>query len=674
MVTQTEEQAKLAQRIDDLVMEADFHQARFRETMTDNFNLFLDGHKGDWTEKDGLRRAIINQIQPSILATISVMTSKPSTVKFTPIETGDKSVYFITEEGYNKLLEAASSPDGGHLVELVQQIQPLTAIDGAMGEQLVQLSQRMIDPMTGSVTESVLDSDDVIAMNDRSCAEWMEQGVRILLDQANAEYYIWENIYNTAILGFQPLMPQWNPDSNLLEIYNPHPSNVRIDPTQTTIERAGYFIIEEVIPASEAKAKMPQYAEVIDEVKSEGVIEEDQYFQLGNVYQNTDFKREMVRIRTAWIRWEPYPMSEQEALDAGKVELEVATRPVEVIDPMTGMPAIDPETGVAVTQEEEYETGGFVLAESGRPVKPDSKAWPTRAGVRQVTKIGQYVVDDRESPYSIANRSEIAACWNRNIPIPGGPFGQGEPERLDCLQGVINRCADIIQRHLHYNQHPERLLPESIREQMKNVDDLNSRAGRLWFIKDSLLAVLKGATGLTFPVSPLAPNVVDVMDLFIREIKNVSGNVDALQGQASYAGQSGEAIKALQTAAQGPVAVRSRHTEFLIRRLNLIVADILLNFVPETQWVKMFSKHSHLIALAFRDRIKTMQFDVRVELPSGSGLNTELERQEARENASAGFISLETAREKMGVDASQERERIARERTEMQGAGGASMA
>lgn len=667
-IKQTDEQFELARRIDDLVQEADdaFNSigisdhgfTGLREEANDNLNYFMQGHDGEWTVKNGLKRFSMPLIQTGILSTLSVMTNKPALVRFSPVETGEKPVYYLQEEAIPKLLGDTGGMDLPFDPGMIQPGQPLP--DG-IGEILMEMSRHRLDPDTGQVVPALLDADDVIAINDKTCAEMIQRGVGILLDQSNADYYVYENIYNCSIVGYQPLLCQWNIDSGQLEVSNPHVFNVLIDPIATTIERAGYFILEEICSADEAKARYPDYDKIIDAAKSSGPIERDEDFNIGQVYEDTDFKRDMVRIRHVWIRWEPYPMSESEAMERGLVEER------EVMLDASG----EVWEGDALQLDEEWvdpsgnalvESVGYVLTGTGKPVEFGKRGWPKRTGVRQVLKIGNYIAEDMESPYTIGGKSEIPICWNRNIPLPNCPFGQGEPQRVKDIQYAVNRLVDTSIRHIIYNQSPERVFPASLKEELQRTDDLNSRPDRAHFIKDGMFNELADKVGKTIPIGELPQHIQQFLGYFVDQLNRVLGNTPEMQGIPSYSGQSGEAIRALQAAAQGPVAVRSRHAEFMVRRMNMIAADALINFVPETQWVKMFSKYPQEMALAFRDRIKRMQFDVAVELSTGSGLISLQRAEEARRNRQEGLIDRQTAQEMVGIeDIDKVNERLAEE-------------
>src|SRR5262249_3667613 len=140
---------------------------------------------------------------------------------------------------------------------------------------------------------------------------------------------------------------------------------------------------------------------------------------------NMNFERDMVTVRTAWIRCQMFPMQRDDAVRGGKLEMRVVPsgEPTQATDE-AGNPITDEMGQPSMTQptRQAYYFPGQYDNEATETV-PDNEGdegatmthpqWPMRYGIRQVTIVGTTVIDDRECEWP-----EIPVVVNRNISIP----------------------------------------------------------------------------------------------------------------------------------------------------------------------------------------------------------------------------------------------------------------
>jgi hypothetical protein len=344
--------------------------------------------------------------------------------------------------------------------------------------------------------------------------------------------------------------------------------------------------------------------------------------QMGTVEEEVNFKRKMVTIRTQWIRNTDYgKMDTLEAEEKGLVE--------------------------------SRKDGQWLLTRTQELITEDSVDWPRDVGIRQLTTLPQIdrVVGDIRCPFK-----DIPAPWSKSGIIPNSPHGKGEPDRLCDLQTFINRQFSHIDNNAAYNSYPEEIMPLSLRDQLDDagaLDEMHSHPGRQMFVDDTtfeeyVMPVLgKGGFHVTPPQLP--SGVVQTLQIALQLWDRISGTADALEGRQPSSRTSGKAIDALQQAARGPIAMKGRSTEYVLRWLGTLLIDAIARWLPNTEWKKYLSKYPDVIRADIKERIGKLEYDVSPTIDFNRAASNAQDAQNAEDAMRLGKLTDETYLEKKGI-------------------------
>lgn len=574
---QTQEAQRVIDHIDDLVRESkklrDVHEAQWDQ----NLRRYL-GDQWDRTPPKGLHQYTVNFIQNACIATAAIETEQTPEVALPPRETNEPPVW-VDEQG------------------------------NEVPEDLVATLPVQPDPRTGQPVPM-----GVVPVTDAFVASSLKLHWDIMWEKATGDQWLTANVLNTACIGHQPTLVQWNDQTECFELTDLHQLNCYIDPwaTQNGIPSARYFAFDDVIPAEEAKQRWPEHADVIERNKSTepSVLlggAQGAATQLGWKYTGIGMERDMVLLRTCWERNQPLgPMSPDEAIATGQVR--VSTEFV-----------TDEQTGEAVSQQV-FATADGTLTD---PTLPD---WPQRVGIRQTQILAGKLIDDRECPYR-----DIPILWNINIPIPHEPYGQGEPQRLESLAQGFNRLVSVLLNIVRYYQSPRENIPQSVKNALGDSFKQSGHAhpGRQLVVPDSLLLRFGGKVSFTEDMPELPTSYMELARWLFEIQKFISGHTDVLQGEAK-AGASGRLVQALQEAARGVIGFKARNTAFMLRHMVRLVVGMIVDFLPAESWRRHIKGYPPQVIEALRTRAKSFEYDVKVDVLAGRGSSKQSEREQAQ--------------------------------------------
>ena len=143
---------------------------------------------------------------------------------------------------------------------------------------------------------------------------------------------------------------------------------------------------------------------------------------------------------------------------------------------------------------------------------------------------------------------------------------------------------------------------------------------------------------------------VNLLQILLKLMDEESDNQDVLQGRTGPNVESGRAIGLLQSAARGVIGFKSLFTERAIQHSANIILGMIRDFMPESEWSKIVSKYPIQILRAIKDRAKSLEFDVEVQVVAGKGVSEEAEQNRALTLLASGLMSRQTAMEKMEIN------------------------
>lgn len=654
----------------------------------------------------GLKRSTLNRTQNSVVSNVAGMLNSIA-ARLEPAETSGDATHKLSAQGGQTLWDIIFAPvraverdrdQRGRQAALVRDMTAFTAasqeadeaiashqarlaqlgLDGFDEEQLQGehgptgfLKPRQVRRVRDLIAQGMLEEDDLITMDDTWTAHVGQEVFDRLWNKANAEQAHTVNQLLCAIFGNQPILFQWHTSGQFKHSFtleNVHVLNVWLDHAHDDISRSDYVIFEYVVSLDQALAMFDGDEAVQTALKAaadKGELRNDHY-RRGGIYENHDYKRKMVVLRTGWVRHQQVPMTEEEALEEGLVTREP------LLDEATGAQAVDRLTGQPkwryfLTETDEGEAEGA----SGGEVEPQEDTdhgtpWPNTYGLRQIVVLPQAKkrIQDIRCPYW-----DIPMAWNINLLRPdGSPYGQGEPMRLEAVSQQINRILTILDNHIRWYQFPQRYWPQDVLDkvQVKGFK-LHSRPGAEVGIPRTDWERMMDRGGfdrMTQNIPAVPALYIQLLELYLQEHDNLSGHVDVRQGRAPYSGASGRLVQQLAEEAGGPLALRARWSEWAIERTAKLAIDAIGKWLPEARLQKMLGRYDLPTIREWRRRFLMAEWNVVVELPNGRGSNRSQQRMEAMEMRGAGLLSRQTTMERMGVeDPDAEERRIMEEMT-----------
>jgi len=517
----------------------------------------------------------------------------------------------------------------------LQRIQPLMA----------EWQSLQPDPLSGQpqMMNPVLKPTDIVEINDEMTSDVIKNNCDILWDKGNNSRWLFDNIHLCNIVGWQFALYQFNPEDGTDSLINIHPRHLWLPPEATCIEDADYAILREPMSSSQAITRYPQFKKKIEAyIGDEGSGTPGAAFggryEIGGPWSETTFRRNMIDVWTMWERGQRYPMSPDEALDAGRVEI---------------------EDGAFYVYDED---------DDRQLTNPKAKNWPMRSGVKQTVICAETEIESVECSYW-----DIPIVGNRNIPIPFRWVGQGEPERLEWLDRLIMKLASSLYDIVKFNRSPQLLMPDDVWEALKGQREvMNSHPNRLMHIDGTLYDkyknILAGGRGFYLEPSPFPQQAMELLKEMLQLHDVLSGNTGVLQGRPPSSDSSGVAIESLQQAARGIIGFKSTNTEAMLTRLTRLRIHAMCQrgWLRLPQWKKMNDKYPLEVLDVIRQRAKQLDIDVKVEVVSGSGEVKRQRQDQVRADRQAGLIDLQTALEKLDYDSDEVLDRLHAEAAAMQ--------
>lgn len=598
-----------------------------------------------------MRRSTLNRTGTSIISNVAGETQEPFSIRFEPVETQDEGTFYLDKRARRwvrsnvvplleelaaaEVEEEVLNPDGVEPPnEMDVEAATLAAQYGLSLEEATLLASEKPVPIPVELADKVraivalqvqggLDDESLIEVNDDLRAKTAQTIWDNLWRLANGEQESTINEFFCNIFGNQPLRVQWDHKRQQFWLFNDHILNVWIDHSHRTIDQAEYFIIDFMCSADRAKELYPDATDDIDRAAKEGTLDDDKV-RRGGLWQNHNFKRKMVTVRTAWVRYQDVPMSVEEAIEEGKV-VEAGPEMVDDIEVA--------QAGYQLVTGRDEITDEPIL---GEYVKPQTEvdhgtAWPNTRGLRQIVILPQIRrrVQDIRCPYC-----DIPVGWNTNIPRPDySPFGQGEPVRLEDVQQQINRLLSILDNHARFYQFPSRYWPEQVLERLTAANaQLNTRPGANIPIPENDWRMMIQAGGfdrMTQNIPTVPEGYVKLLEMLLNEHDRLSGNVSVRQGVAPAGVKSGVAIDSLRQEASGPLAFKAKFTEWMLERVARIGMDAIIQFMDQEVARKIVSRFEPEVFAEIWSGMSPKSFNIRAVVTAGRGVNERIDATKA---------------------------------------------
>jgi hypothetical protein len=297
---------------------------------------------------------------------------------------------------------------------------------------------------------------------------------------------------------------------------------------------------------------------------------------------------------------------------------------------------------------------------NGEPIDESDEAWPKRPGIRYTVTLQDEsaVLEVRECEYE-----DIPCGWNRNSLSPYSPYARGTPARIDPLCQLANRLMHYMALIVEANPYPCEIQPQSLADALE-------RAGAPSFQAPNTKIVINDPAWerwmsdrdrLGFATDPpqISESMIRLLQLVLELIDDEGQQAAVLQGQMPT-GSSGALADRLTANARGPLAFKSRFTEWSLQRVARIALHAMLKFWPEDDKVGL-APYPAVVATILRTEIRNLQWDIDVELVSGRGASKQQTQSQAVEKAKMGAISMRTLQERLDEDPDLETRRLREE-------------
>lgn len=287
-----------AKRVDDLINEA-YDLSRDYEERWDKNHRWYAGDQWETNPPANLEHYTLNMTKRAVDALAAVMTEQRPRVVLQPAESNEPAIYYL--------------PDNGTILQALRSSGEVLA--GISDEQLVgeaPLSQdefNAVMPLVQKLAEEgVVNPDDIHRVDDQAVADATHHIVQSMWDNGMWDIKIQSATKNSLITGHQGLVIEWDDDKQLMELKLVHYKQIGMDPNafEGDVGEADYFTYVQPMSVDRAMEKFPDHAEAIRRHGGEGRLSHTGTSQssLGGVYDNVNYKRKMVTLKTAFERRE----------------------------------------------------------------------------------------------------------------------------------------------------------------------------------------------------------------------------------------------------------------------------------------------------------------------------------------------------------------------------------
>ena len=635
-----------------LVREGVKARNRFVADSDRNWSMYLGYLDKQYEPGFGLSYFLLNKTQHACIAHAQIQTESKPRVKINPRESGVEPKIYMTRKA---LATVRALMRDAHIEAVEEETDPVNMVEAAgmnedveesdgfaferldtekekdafqVDEALVQRVTPLMQPwksiLTGEDMNPVIKPTDIFTVNDAMTARVVQNNCDILWDMDNNQKTLVENVLYTRVYGALGGRYYWD-DELMRDCWkNKTPRTYYLPKNCEGIEDADWCLEQDLMDVDEAMEKYPKIIPVIEKngaQLNDGIMPDPTgEGDWQTPYKLDDFERPMVYVWTLWLRNHRYPMPPDEAITRGRV--------------------VQDDKGFWLTDEN--------FAKTTEATDPTKMNWPTRRGIREIQVVCGEETEDAECRYG-----DIPVVWNRNIPEPHRPWGQGEPYRLEFIQRMIDLTASVIFDNLRYYRSPQEIYPLSVWKAMKpeGLDKIHAHPSRQMKIRDEQFMQYRSffENGKGFVIEPpkMPTGYVDFLQLLLRIHDELSGNAGVLQGISPGADTSGKAIEDLQTHARGIIGFHAFQTEHMLTRLTkLRIHAMCKNFwLPPFMWAQMNDSFPLEVLKAVIQRAAAMDFNVAVTIASGGGQLAEKEKLQVREDTATGLVSPEYARE-----------------------------
>lgn len=631
-------------------------------------NLFNFGE--DPKPPDG--KFIINHIQNDVIGDKDVMFHEPMAVEVGIEDDGSGVLAYywngpaqipvqqpVTDEMGQPMSDAMGQPAIQQGMATPDQFGvPPAAMDPITGIPIAQ----PIDEQAAQQMMQTMPAGYVVAIDNKAISDIYQLGFDSYWRKCHGDEWIDQFTLTTLKAGFNFGLYGWDADLGHVLDNIPAPNSYP-DAIKQFVWDWDTHEIYWILPLSSAQRKFPKYAKILDERAQRGQPKQVDSAQEQSYRYARDFKVPTVTLSITWMKDQPMPMSEQEAVNGGHVQQTATQIPTDGLGQadLSGQqwPAVVSEDSQGLRPQQEApgdvdassDTGDSIRAgvtsqgndgpvgglgpdrfqqqsgyqlPTGEPVDPTHPNWPMRLVLRQFIMIDEVLIEDDECPFPT-----IQAIHATCIPFEDTPYGFGLPWKMRHSQRADSVMADSIARNCEYLGNPAAWVATSIKQRME--DQLKTSfidPGLTMGLEPDEMPNGKPLAGfIEFP--PMQEHHIEGRQQMKADRQELGGYTDALKGTPVTPTASGELQKDTMQAASGIIASISKHLQGCYKHLAGNMLYSLVHFATAQQISYCCKKYKPEVIAAIHLTLAPQAcWKTDVALASGAGQGKSQKRQD----------------------------------------------
>jgi hypothetical protein len=596
----------------------------------------------------------VPEIQNAIIATANIQMQEEPRATLEPVETGEKPLYYWAgppEIGLMLGLLPEQVGDGPETDEAGNPSEPLPIDEIQAGSLKASAVSVEVSPvlLPGMIRPEWLEE-----ISDQTSAEFWQKTLNVFWDRSNTALFWRQNAVDNLIQGWAPYLVEFDEDNKVFVYTHVPVMHAYIDPVARTVQSADYLGVEFPIDAARALAKYPDLLDVLAQEAHEGRVPPPDGMTPVSERYNRIYRRPMVWLSVWFIRNQEAYMSNEQALGSGLVNQTQNT--TTAIDGTGGLPTLAGST--------------YTHAQTGEELTPGKGNWPTRRALRQITMLGDKIVDDRECEHC-----DIPVGWNVNIPLPGNsPYGISDVARIRPLQKAESEVLESMVEHTKFFSSPIMVISQSMAEILgPDRVAMGAKPGLVHVVPDDQYMAAGGSPLSIVNPPPLSEAHAQLFPTIKGLTTEMGGNTEVLQGRTDSQASSGRAIEALQSAGTGQVSFKSLRLQDEIACTTKVMLYNLVWRLKTEDLMEIHTKPPHVIR-AYQNKGKAAEWNVKPVVSSGGGGVRAQKRALAQQDLELTAITMETYRETVGIDHQLEEERTEAAAARLQRAMGGAVA
>lgn len=297
-----------------------------------NYNLYLGNHWLEVAPDETAARYVYNRIQTILISHAAIQNGQRAKVTILPRKSQRRGLCFIRNDVYQNFLPSLEyTPDLQALFAAIPPeclaLPPETP--APLPRKVYEALQKKIDEgkamsemamMQRLPAPIVLPPDLIIEINDATATKALQTLFDTQWEACNADFHVLSDSVQNAVCGWNHMRYRWDHAAQRHYLHNCEYCQVFLDQTRPDIRQSPTALQDEILTEEDALAYYPEFREAIKANFQMGVpMPAGAYYKRAAIYEGKQFRVNMGTIRWVWVRNQPYPMTEEEAIARGLV-------------------------------------------------------------------------------------------------------------------------------------------------------------------------------------------------------------------------------------------------------------------------------------------------------------------------------------------------------------------